>query len=472
MPSAATATELDDAITRHRTRLLIPGLNQGQMVVGVHNTPAGPVQFPFARSGQFARVYRINDSTGRGHAIRCFYTAPRPDYQQRYSAISAYFRQHLQEMTAGFAFHQQGIRVRPKPNELVMPVMEMEWVEGETIIAYLDRLAKQGDSAGLRRLANAWMDLVSKMKAARMAHGDLSGENIMVRSKDTSLVLIDYDGVYIPAFAGQTTDQAGNPSYQHPDLQNRPYNESMDNFSALCIYVGLQALAHQPSIWMRYSMHDPAGNLQTDNILFKTNDLRNPSNSRLFAELSQIKSADLQKWVRTLSDACRGPVDRVPDMVTGAGLACPSCGASNAKGKVLCGSCGKTLMGSVRNRSVVQPPAPAPINHPRPATPLPSGQALGIAASLPQARPTTQPTRPPLPPATPPARGAHTTYIPAPLPTPPTQPNTPLKRTLKPAPAQKAPARRPVRSVWGWALNMVLFLLLVLVAVLAFMQSQ
>ncbi len=197
-----------------------------------------------------------------------------------------------------------------------MPIMEMEWVDGDTLTSCLDRLADQRDTTTIRMLAERWIELISQMKRASIAHGDLSGTNVMVRRTDNSLVLIDYDGVFIPSFAGRGTNEAGNPDYQHHDLQNRLYNERMDNFSALVIYIALLSLSIDPGLWNEFSTHSKdTGGLTTDTLLFRSQDLKEPNYSRLFTRLASIKDPDLQRLLQVLHDACHGPVTTVPDFI-------------------------------------------------------------------------------------------------------------------------------------------------------------
>jgi Inner membrane component of T3SS, cytoplasmic domain len=107
---------------------------------------------------------------------------------------------------------------------------------------------------------------------------------------------------------------------------------------------------------------------------------------------------------------------------------CPHCGATNPVGKILCGTCGKAMMGSA-------PPAkPQPIPQPQ---------------SQPPAQPTTPPPAPaPLPAAAPPytqgnsALPASLPTQPAPSPVPPAQPAPSGTRPVTTPPVQAPPVYR------------------------------
>ncbi|MDQ2809372.1 MAG: hypothetical protein M3Z04_21060 [Chloroflexota bacterium] len=314
MPTPVLASEIDDSILAYKARLRVPTLRAGQPQMLVRQTAAGPQNDLLVLQGGFARVFRWTDEQRRERAVRCFYTAPQPEYAQRYIDIDQFFRRHIPHITTEFRFHEQGLMVKRGDAQILMPLIEMEWVEGETLLARVDRLASARDKAGLLRLAGRWMELLATMRQAGIAHGDLSGENVMVRAHDGSLVLIDYDGVFLPAFAGQRSDQAGNPAYQHPDLNSRPYDHRMDNFAALVIYIALQALAHQPDLWGVYTVQED-GKVVSDNLLFKREDLQNPSQSALFTDLTRLAAPPLVRLVQALQRSCREPLAAVPDFL-------------------------------------------------------------------------------------------------------------------------------------------------------------
>src|SRR5438132_952520 len=97
----------------------------------------------------------------------------------------------------------------------------------------------------------------------------------MVRT-DGRLVLVDYDGVYIPDFAGLLPAVAGQPDYQHPQMNQRPFNERTDAFSALVIYTALLALQAQPLLWDKYTHRDAQGELLDTTLLFEQEDFLDP----------------------------------------------------------------------------------------------------------------------------------------------------------------------------------------------------
>ena len=312
MSISAGAAEIDDAIARYQARIKVESLRKGQPKFAT----IGSYKVPFVLQGGFARVFRFTDMNGAERAVRCFYTVPRPEFLARFHTVDQFFRTQMPAATAEFSFHEQGIVIkRSSSPDTVMPIIEMEWVEGDTLVKHVDRLVTQKDMPGLRNLAARYVALMTLMRKVGMAHGDLSGENIMVRHKDGSVVIIDYDGVFLPAFSGLVGDGACNPAFQHPDWQNRPYDGRMDEFSSLSIYTAILALSEQPNLWDAYSTHDPAGKLVSDTLLFRREDYQKPDTSPIFADLLRIQNPEVARLVKILQDACRKPITQLPDFL-------------------------------------------------------------------------------------------------------------------------------------------------------------
>ncbi len=312
MSLSAGAAEIDDAIAKYQARIKVASLRNGQPKFAT----IGPYKVPFVLQGGFARVFRFTDEHGNERAVRCFYTVPRPEFLARFHTVDQFFRTQMPTATAEFSFHEQGIVIKRAPSpDAVMPIIEMEWVEGDTLVKHVDRLVAQNDVPGLRNLATRFAALMTLMRKVGMAHGDLSGENIMVRHKDGSVVIIDYDGVFLPAFAGLIGDGACNPAFQHPDWQNRPYSGRMDDFSALSIYTAILALSEQPDMWENYSTHDPKGKLVSDTLLFRREDYQKPDTATIFADLTRISNPEVARLVKILHAACQKPISQVPDFL-------------------------------------------------------------------------------------------------------------------------------------------------------------
>ncbi len=151
----------------------------------------------------------------------------------------------LEYVSAGFlvhfSYHDKGLFVdTDKSDETEFPVLLMDWVEGVNLDQYLRR--HLGDEDSLRMLACQFSKLAMWLMPQPFAHGDVKPDNIMVRS-DGSLVLIDYDGMYVPAMKGQRARELGSPDFRHPSRTEADFDEHVDDFSLASILLSLRAIA-------------------------------------------------------------------------------------------------------------------------------------------------------------------------------------------------------------------------------------
>lgn len=305
----------DEAMMFSSIRLKIQDeeLKKGKVEVVVSQTNAGQIERPWGIEGGFAVVYKFRTRGGQLRALRCFRAAMNPDMQFRYERIGPYFHTHIPTITAGFKYHETGIAVKEPglpPQGQVFPIIEMDWIEGTTLSDKVDQLCHVGDRAALKTLSDQWLVMIQSLQAARIAHGDLAGQNVMVRTNG-QLVLIDYDGVYIPAFAQLDPILVGQPDFQHPQSSQRKFNEHMDAFSALLIYTALFALAIQPTLWDTYTRRGDKGEPLDSNLLFKEHDLADPKHSPLFKDLERLSDPRVKKLTQGLKRACMQPIDQV-----------------------------------------------------------------------------------------------------------------------------------------------------------------
>ncbi len=305
--------DYDQAILFAETRLKVSNsdLRAGQ----VETVKMGATSLPWGNQGGFAVVYKFRSKSGSMRALRCFTrTVIDPDFKNRYERIGPYFRAHAAEITADFTYYDQGIEVlemvNGQPQNTIYPIIDMEWIEGVTLFDYVEKLCKQRDQAKLGEIANRWFDVVLKLRKANAAHGDLAAVNVMVRN-DGRLVLIDYDGVYIQEFQGKKQLLFGTLGFQHPQMQRRPFNEWMDEFSSQVIFTALLALQTQPTLWDTYVKYGPNGKPLDQTLLFTQKDFETPQQSSLFRDLERSPSAQVREAIKELKRACGQEVSAV-----------------------------------------------------------------------------------------------------------------------------------------------------------------
>lgn len=115
--------------------------------------------------------------------------------------------------------------------------------------------AEAGDTARLRRFAAAFDHMTAALTADDWAHGDLKPENIVADNRGR-LHLIDFDAMFLPAFAGRHSPELGTAAFQHPARTVRDFDASLDDYPAALISTALHALALDPTLYARYSDAD------------------------------------------------------------------------------------------------------------------------------------------------------------------------------------------------------------------------
>ena len=157
------------------------------------------------------------------------------------------------------------------------PVLLMDWVEGQTLDKYIREHID--DQYELSLLAYQFSRLAMWLMPQPFAHGDLKPDNILVK-EDGTLVLVDYDGMYVPAMKGQKARELGSPDFRHPGRTEEVFDDHIDDFSLACILLSLKAISLQPSLLKEYGA--------PDRLLFSANDYRNLSESRVMDALKAL----------------------------------------------------------------------------------------------------------------------------------------------------------------------------------------
>ena len=252
---------------------------------------------PIVSAGNFAAVYRVS-TKGRSYAVRCF-TRTVNDQRDRYSQLDAYLKHTHPPAFVGFEFLQEGIRVRGN----WYPIVKMEWVNGVRMNQFVQSNLQAPDT--LRNIAARWRGLVSSLQSLYIAHNDLQHGNVMVQ-EDHSLRLVDYDAMYLPQYLGRASPENGHPNFQHPLKTTQNYDQQVDNFPSLVIYLSLLALAADPELWNEF--------YNDDNLLFTKADYRNPTNSKCFRALKGSHDKTVRYLTAYLEQWCACAVDAVPNL--------------------------------------------------------------------------------------------------------------------------------------------------------------
>lgn len=252
---------------------------------------------PIVTSGQFAYVYKLKSMDGNGDfAVRCF-RGYLGDRDQRYRAIQHHVRTSPAPCLTEFSYASEGIMVGGQR----YPILFMRWIEGPTLDLYVGEMLQRREV--LQHLAAEWLRVVSALQTSGMAHGDLQHGNVIV--DHGRLRLIDHDGIFVPKMDGWSASEVGHQHYQHPKRTARHFDESLDNFSSIVIYLSLLALVERPGLWKEY--HD-------ENLLFTKSDFLDPAASQLFGKVKEL-GGECSRLADILVTAAAGPPNAAPRLL-------------------------------------------------------------------------------------------------------------------------------------------------------------
>ncbi len=230
-------------------------------------------------SGNYGTIFKM-ELQNKPFAIKCF-TKSSQDIQRRYYEISRYLREiqgkYNIDALKNFEYLNDCVRTLKDP-KYYYPVLKMDWIGGSVLNSFI--AANMKKQSALRSLAQSFIETSAKLYRLGVSHGDLAGDNILV-TPDNRIALIDYDGMYVPAFRGEKAPEKGHEHFQHPDRSINHFNEDLDNFSSLIIYTSLLAVSSKPAIWDKYNKGD------YDCLIFRHKDFKEPDTSPIIKELSK-----------------------------------------------------------------------------------------------------------------------------------------------------------------------------------------
>lgn len=230
-------------------------------------------------SGGFCVVfpYSVNNSK---YAVRCWH-ASIAKAEERTKIIAGYLDQVKLPYFVGFDYVDNGIVTAEGPQ----PIVVMDWVNAKPLKQYINAHLRESDK--LKDLADSFLQMVKDLHKNHISHGDLQHGNIMVKD-DGSIVLVDYDSMYVPQLAGWSDDISGLEGYQHPSRwDNKTLTPKADYFSEVIIYSSIKALEKAPALWNDLQMED------TDTMLFNAEDIKSGGSSNIFGVLESLPDCEV-----------------------------------------------------------------------------------------------------------------------------------------------------------------------------------
>ena len=241
---------------------------------------------PVMSSGNFAVVFKMRDERdGKLYAVRCFHR-DQEGRSESYRLIEEGLKEVESPYLVSFRYMDKELFVDSiQTDETEFPVLLMDWVEGITLDKYLRE--NLDDQYALEMLAYRFSQLAQWLIPQPFAHGDLKPDNILVR-EDGTLVLVDYDGMYVPAMKGQKARELGSPDFRHPLRTEDDFDEHIDDFPLVSILLSLKAISINPQLLEEYGA--------TDRLLFSEKDYRDIANSDVLrGVLNQIANVEIAR---------------------------------------------------------------------------------------------------------------------------------------------------------------------------------
>ena len=232
---------------------------------------------PYHICDAFAVVFKMQDkSTGKYYALKCF-TKEQEGRTDAYRQIAEELDMVEYPYIIFVKYIEKEICVDCQCEEDKFPVLLMDWVDGDTMEAYI--AANYHNQSSMSILCYRFGKMAAWLRTQSFAHGDLKSDNIIVRP-DGSLALVDYDGMFVPSMKGRKSPTKGTKNFSHPLRTVDDFDETIDDFSLASIALSLKAISLNSTLLDLYG--------KSDRLLFSEEDYRNPSKSKVISTLQEL----------------------------------------------------------------------------------------------------------------------------------------------------------------------------------------
>ncbi len=245
---------------------------------------------PIMSSGNFAVVFKMKDEHGKQYAVRCFHRAQQ-GREKNYKLICDELAKVSSPYLSPIRYYDKELFVESSE----YPVLLMDWVDGMNLDKYIRKII--GDKKALRQLTDNFRKLAIWLLNQPFAHGDLKPDNILVKD-DGSLVLVDYDGMFVPAMQGQRAREIGSPDFRNPSRTENDFNKDIDSFPIVSILLSLELLVENKDYLSQYGAED--------RLLFSEEDYRNIDKSMLYKRAYTSYKDDLSNLSKLLKNLLHG----------------------------------------------------------------------------------------------------------------------------------------------------------------------
>ena len=240
---------------------------------------------PVMTSGNFAVVFKMkNEQSGNFYALKCF-TKEQEGRAEAYKQIAEELKDVDSPYLVSIRYLDKELFVdTDQTDETEFPVLLMDWVEGKPMDKYLRE--NLDNKYALEMLAYRFSQLAQWLIPQPFAHGDLKPDNILVRD-DGTLVLVDYDGMFVPAMKGQKARELGSPDFRHPLRKENDFDAHIDDFPLVSILLSLKAISYKPQWLADYGA--------AEGLLFSEYNYQNFNSCELLEAILRTNNNELKK---------------------------------------------------------------------------------------------------------------------------------------------------------------------------------
>lgn len=197
--------------------------------------PAAPGSgIPYGQTGRAGTVFRLRGPTGDLVALKVF----TPHFRHRSLVAQADLLRQFAALPGLRACHRAVLTPQYHTDLLLQyPDLTyaalMPWINGQPwseIVRTRQPLTQQQSHA----LAANLLSTLIRLENEGIAHGDLSGSNLIIdglQTGDVRVELVDVEQLYAPTLPRPENVPAGSPGYAHATAGDRPWRADMDRFS-------------------------------------------------------------------------------------------------------------------------------------------------------------------------------------------------------------------------------------------------
>lgn len=240
---------------------------------------------PIYSRGSYSVVFKAHSEGNEREewAVKCYVA----EQERRIPSCRA-IAQQLNSITSPYLLPMRLCEEELRIGHTYYPLVLLPWVEGKSLVREVDCHLHSPER--LLQLSQDFGHFAYWLRSQPFAHGDLKSDNLRIRP-DGSIVLLDYDGIYLPSMQGELPREEGNPDYTHPLCSPSDFNLHASDFALAVIALSLRALALAPELFSHFG--------GKERLLLSTWDFRHPEQS---PALKALKSLPHDAYLARLLD--------------------------------------------------------------------------------------------------------------------------------------------------------------------------